>query len=277
MDQPVDRLPGDYFIKPYLGTENAFNICADDPTIMSDVFGANFSTSLVGKTIEVEGEVNRGGCATAAGIHMLLARQVKNVTPGMPVTKGQSWAPVLQPVAPPAISAAPTSPAPPATPAATRNARTASPAPAATAPVAPARTAAPAAVPPPATPTPVTPATPTTDPLVGVVVNYLKAKLPEAQILQSLRQQNHAVKLTGADRAQLEDAGASENLIEGLANPQSIPPTAAEQRTEQRRAEQGNAAAQREQSVACQTKVAKEFPTDRVARARALAECMQGK
>ena len=106
---------------------------------------------------------------------------------------------------------------------------------------------------------------------------YLKAKLPEAQILQNLRQQNHAVKLTGADRAQLEDAGASENLIEGLANPQSIPPTAAEQRTEQRRAEQGSAAAQREKSVACQTKVAKEFPTDRVARARALAECMQGK
>jgi len=75
----------------------------------------------------------------------------------------------------------------------------------------------------------------------------------------------------------LEDAGASEKLLEGLADPQSIPPTDAEQRTIQRREEQANATAQRERSVACQTKVAKEFPTDRTARARALAECIQGK
>jgi hypothetical protein len=276
MDQPIDGLPGDYFIRPYMGTENAFNICADDPTILSDVFGTNYSTSLVGKTIEVEGEVNRGACATAAGIHMLLARQVKTVTPGMAITKGQTWIPstaTVQPLAPPATTAAPPSPV---APAATRNARTATPVPVATAPTASARTAAPAAAPPAATPA-AAPSTPTRDPLVNVVLNYLKAKLPEAQILQNLRQQNHAVKLTGADRAQLEDAGASEKLLEGLADPQSIPPTDAEQRTIQRREEQANATAQRERSVACQTKVAKEFPTDRTARARALAECIQGK
>jgi hypothetical protein len=286
MDPPVDRLPGDYFIKPYTGTDNAFNICADDPTVLSDVFGANYSTTLIGKTIEVEGEVNRGACSTAAGIHMFLARQVKSVTPGM-AASGQKWTAVLQPVAAPAITAVPVSPGPPpiapATPAATRNGRTANAAPVPTASAAPAAATAPPrpAAPPvaaaPNAPPPTPPAAPATDPLVGVVLSYLKAKLPEAQILQSLRQQNHAVKLTGADRAQLEDAGASEKLIEGLANPQSIPPSDGEQRTAQRRVEQENAAAVREQSVACQTKVAKEYPTDRTARARALAECMQGK
>ena len=55
-------------------------------------------------------------------------------------------------------------------------------------------------------------------------MSLLKAKLPEMQIMLMLKQRNRPLKLTGADRAELEDAGASEKLIEAVTNPASIGP-----------------------------------------------------
>jgi hypothetical protein len=55
-------------------------------------------------------------------------------------------------------------------------------------------------------------------------MSLLKAKLPEIQIMLMLKQRNRPLNLTGADRAELEDAGASEKLIEAVTNPASIGP-----------------------------------------------------
>ena len=106
------------------------------------------------------------------------------------------------------------------------------------------------------------------------MIQYLKSKLPEAQILQMLKNQNKAIPLTGADRAQLEDAGASEILIGAMINPASIPQTAAEQRTADRRAEQQKAA---DRFAACQSQASREFPGDAAAQRRAVAACRQAK
>jgi hypothetical protein len=58
--------------------------------------------------------------------------------------------------------------------------------------------------------------------LINNVVSLLKAKAPELQILLMLKQRNRPVKLTGADRGELEDAGASEKLMDAMINPASI-------------------------------------------------------
>jgi hypothetical protein len=92
----------------------------------------------------------------------------------------------------------------------------ASAAPVTTTPVAPARV--------PVTPAPAAPAAQVRDPLFNNVISLLKAKLPEIQIMLMLKQRNRPLKLTGADRAELEDAGASEKLIEAVMNPASIGP-----------------------------------------------------
>jgi len=241
MEPPVEGLPGDYFIRRYLGKEDAFGICATDPGIFSEIFGANYGTAMVGQSVEMEGEINVGACAQAVGIHVTLTRQVKIVTPGMPTAKGQTWVPKLgQPQQPaqPAVTAAPAPNAPavvnreevnraataraealrrnaaPA-PQAARN-PAASPAPATTASVAPAQV--------PVTPAPAAPAAQVRDPLINNVISLLKAKLPEIQIMLMLKQRNRSVKLSGADRAELEDAGASEKLIDAVMNPASIGP-----------------------------------------------------
>jgi hypothetical protein len=75
----------------------------------------------------------------------------------------------------------------------------------------PADTAAPASTQPPA---PVAPQA--TDPLVERVVQWLKAKRPEAQILRVVQNERRVHNLSAADRARLEDAGASENLIDAI-------------------------------------------------------------
>ena len=106
------------------------------------------------------------------------------------------------------------------------------------------------------------------------MIQYLKNKLPEAQILQILKSQNKAIPLTGADRAQLEDAGASEILIDAMIDPASIPQTAAEQRIDQRRAEQQKAA---DRFAACQAQASREFPGNATAQRTAVAACRQAK
>ena len=105
-------------------------------------------------------------------------------------------------------------------------------------------------------------------------MQYLKAKLPEAQILQILKNQNKPIALTGADRAQLEDAGASEVLIEAMINPASIPQTAGEQRAAERREEQQKAA---ERLAACQAQARRDYPNDAAAQRRAVDACRQAK
>lgn len=296
--KPIDRLPGDYFISQFVGTDQAFGVCTSDQSIFSDVFGQNFPTAMVGKTVELQGEVNRGACGTAAGIQVSLTRQFKEVKPGMVAAKGQTWVPTLQavpsaapvtavPLAPPAMrredsggpaatrasaarasarSATPSrSESPAATPA---TASSPAPEPAVRASVTPARPAAvpaPAAVPVPA---------PQKDPRIANVIQYLKNKLQEAQILQILKSQSKPIPLTGADRAQLEDAGASEILIDAMINPASIPQTAAEQRTAQRRAEQQKEA---DRFAACQEQASREFPGNAAAQRTAVAACRQAR
>jgi hypothetical protein len=58
--------------------------------------------------------------------------------------------------------------------------------------------------------------------LINNVVSLLKAKAPEMQIMLMLKRRNRPIKLTGADRAELEDAGASEKLIDAIIDPASI-------------------------------------------------------
>lgn len=266
MEKPVQGLPGDYFINPYIGKEDAFGICTSDPSIMSEIFGANYNTAMVGKALEMEGEIQREQtCATASGIQIVLAPQLKVVTPGMALAKGQTWFPALKPVVPATpVSTAPASTPPPrreSVPAesaqptpARRNAppRPAAPPPATTPPPAAPVTSAsaePAGVhlsraPAPTTETPAVPVTtasvtpapvprerlsdaqaaPLHDPRIRTVLVQLKTGIPEMRILLTLKQRNRPIQLTGDDRGELENAGASEKLIQAMEHPESIGP-----------------------------------------------------
>jgi hypothetical protein len=56
--------------------------CTSSPDIFKDVFGQDFSTSLIGKTVQVEGEVTRAFCNSLGGIRVTLARQLHLVGSG---------------------------------------------------------------------------------------------------------------------------------------------------------------------------------------------------
>jgi hypothetical protein len=86
-------------------------------------------------------------------------------------------------------------------------------------------------------------AAPVRDPLVNNVISLLKSKIPEIRIMLMLKQRNRPLNLTGADRGELENAGASENLIEAMINPASIGPEVTPQAAAA--AARQNAAAQR--------------------------------
>ncbi|HVY64599.1 MAG TPA: hypothetical protein VHH11_07245, partial [Gammaproteobacteria bacterium] len=80
--KPDANLPGDYFINDWLRAEKpegVFAICELGADVFPEVFGVDWSTAMVGKTVELEGELNRGTCATAAGIRIVLARQLRVV------------------------------------------------------------------------------------------------------------------------------------------------------------------------------------------------------
>jgi len=274
MGKPMDRLPGEYFVDGYLGTDRTFGMCTFDTTILSEVFGTNFATAMVGKTIELEGEMNRKSCEAAGGVRLLLARQLKVVTPGMAMVNGQKWTAVqtavvaAQPA--PATQPLPASPSPPTQEDAA--ARLASRAEAV-------RTRTPPAPTPPARPTAPAPAAApqrvlARDPIVDNVIQYLKAKLTETQILRTLQNQNRKHELTGEDRARLEDAGASEKLIDALIDPASIGTLPAESPAAGAATARQDAAAQRERVAACQAQANRDFPRDPAARAKALNTCM---
>jgi hypothetical protein len=298
MEKPPQGLPGDYFINQYVGNEQAFGACTSDPSIMSEIFGASYGTSMVGKTVEMEGEVNREACGTAAGIQVMLARQLKVVTPGMAMANGRSWVAAPQPVSATTSNAA-SSPGGTNAPSATTPTRTpirAAPAPAAggsvTAPATSATPAAatrdavtptaPVAVPAPAMrrrtapqPAPETvAAAPVRDPLVSNVLNSLKTNAPEIRILLMLKQQNRPLKLSADDRARLEEAGASEKLIAAIEMPSSIGPEVTPQAVAEALREENDA---KRQANACRVQANRQYPNDTAARAQAVENCMKGK
>jgi hypothetical protein len=59
-----------------------FNVCTSNSDIFQDVSGADFSTSMIGKAIEVEGEIRRSYCKGLKGsIRITLAHQLRVVKP----------------------------------------------------------------------------------------------------------------------------------------------------------------------------------------------------
>ena len=101
--------------------------------------------------------------------------------------------------------------------------------------------------------------------MVESVIRLLKAKTPEPIILEMVLAQRTPHQLSGADRARLEDAGASEKLIETLLNPSSTS------------APKNPGGSQSQKAAACQAEANRKFPNDNVARAKAFAACMQVK
>lgn len=238
MQKPPQGLPGDYGILQYVGKEKAFGICSQDPSIFTDVFGANYGATMVGKTVEMVGQLNAGGCGTATGIKVMLARQLKIVTPGMAMAKGRTWVPGEKPSALAVLATSTPAPLPAPIAAAVQNQAELNRVagilggggagdPLAVGALTPGR---------PDVQRPPEPAYTGRDPFINSVLGFLKAKTPEIQILFDLKRRNIPMKLSSADRAELENAGASERLLEAMVNPASIGPevTAAAARAAQR-------------------------------------------
>ena len=257
--KPPTDLPGDYFINDWLRAgqpEGAFAICELGADIFPELFGPNWSTAMLGKTVEFEGELNRGTCATAAGIRIELARQLKIVGPNLTASVGRAWdasmapprptggvvtPPPVQPLTPATRPGATRSAAtrPETTPPATRTAPAATPAPAgakggtAAVPTTPATAPPPTAVPatvttlraPPATSAPPAVAPkPASSPVVENVIRMLQAKVDQFRILDDVRRTNQPHALTGDERGRLENAGASERLMEAIEKPSEVKP-----------------------------------------------------
>jgi hypothetical protein len=83
--------------KPY----PEFNVCTTRLDVLQEVFGADFRTSMIGKTIEVRGKP-QGLCWAQAGeIEIFLARQVRPVESAQFAAGTRTWAPPAPYVAPP--------------------------------------------------------------------------------------------------------------------------------------------------------------------------------
>jgi hypothetical protein len=62
--------------RPY----SAFNMCSSDRAIFQERFGPDFMTSMIGKTVEIEGETQGGVCrGLMSSIRVTLAHQVRPV------------------------------------------------------------------------------------------------------------------------------------------------------------------------------------------------------
>jgi hypothetical protein len=217
---------------------------------------------MVGKVVEVEGTIGKPCHDVNAGIQVSVAHQLRVMGPGVAPMVAHVWSPADNPIpVAPAVAARPASenqaevalveaaraatmrrdsvqrvsaiPSQGATPSAGVR-TTPSSDPLAAASITPARV--PAAAPAPAE------AAPVRDPLVNNVISLLKAKFPEIRIMLMLKQRNRPLNLTGADRGELENAGASEKLIEAMMNPASI----GSEVTPQAGAARQNAASQRQ-------------------------------
>jgi hypothetical protein len=292
---PLD-LPGDYFIQQYVGREDAFAICAVDGAVLGDVFGAGYATSAVGKTVEMEGELNSGTCSAAVGIHVDLAHQVKVVTASTPATRGQTFTPKFGPAPAGPGPAAPISdlggkvgamrdnaaaaaaaalfgvagpPAANAGRAGTTTPRTTRE-PATTASVTPARPIVRTLDAPVGPTTPPAPAAPKRDPLIDQILNQMKQGGTEAAVLRALKGKNKAVTLTDADKAELKSAGATDAVIAALLDPSTIPLTPQEQRVAAQQAASQDAA---QKLAACLQQAMKDYPNDRAANVKAQTAC----
>jgi hypothetical protein len=292
---PLD-LPGDYFIQQYVGREDAFAICAVDGAVLGDVFGASYATSAVGKTVEMEGELNSGTCSAAVGIHVDLAHQVKVVTASTPATRGQTFTPKFGPAPAGPGPAAPISdlggkvgamrdnaaaaaaaalfgvagpPAANAGRAGTTTPRTTRE-PATTASVTPARPIVRTLDAPVGPTTPPAPAAPKRDPLIDQILNQMKQGGTEAAVLRALKGKNKAVTLTDADKAELKSAGATDAVIAALLDPSTIPLTPQEQRVAAQQAASQDAA---QKLAACLQQAMKDYPNDRAANVKAQTAC----
>ncbi len=86
-----------------------FNVCTLRPDILRDVFGADFGTSMIGKSIEVQGEPWGAGCrGLRGGIGISLARQVRPAPSAQFAAGTRVWVPppvVLPPARPVPTSA----------------------------------------------------------------------------------------------------------------------------------------------------------------------------
>ena len=293
LTKPPQDLPGNYFIVRYVGREDAFAICATDGAVLGDVFGANYATSMMGKMVEMEGELNSGTCSAAIGIHVDLAHQLKVVTASTPVTKGQTFTPKFGPApagSPPpapiadlggtvgafrdnaaaAAAEALFGGAAPPTANAGRAGMRRMPDPATTASVTPARPVVRTLDTPAAPTAPPAPAAPKRDPLIDQILNQMKQVLNEAGVLRSLKRQNKAVTLTDADKAELKAAGATDAVIAALLDPSTIPLTPQEQRVAAQQAASQDAA---QKLAACLQQAMKDHPNDRQANVKAQIAC----
>jgi len=189
-------------------TKHQFAFCTARPDILQDVIGSDFASKMVGKNLEVEGYVTKG-CRADGGIQITLARQLHVIGPGQAATVAHVWSPDENPIPP--TTPAPSNIAPANTGTRPRTAAPTQPAPSAVQPVQPAP--APLAPPPQAT------AARGADPMVETVMRLLRAKTPEPIILETILGQRTPHNLSGADRARLEDAGASERVLDALTNP----------------------------------------------------------
>ncbi len=62
--------------RPY----SAFNVCTSDRAILQQVFGPDFMTSMIGKTVEIEGETQGAVCrGLMSSIRVTLAHQMRPV------------------------------------------------------------------------------------------------------------------------------------------------------------------------------------------------------
>ncbi len=71
-----------------------FNVCTTSLDIFQDVFGADFRTSMIGKSIEVRGEPGGAFCRALRGsIGVTLARQVRPVPSAQFAAGTRAWVP----------------------------------------------------------------------------------------------------------------------------------------------------------------------------------------
>ena len=71
--------------------DKAFDMCTSRPEILQDLFGPDFSSRMIGKTVEVEGEVTEHNCESTAGIWVTLSHQLHVVGPGQVPTAAPVW------------------------------------------------------------------------------------------------------------------------------------------------------------------------------------------
>ncbi|HVY67125.1 MAG TPA: hypothetical protein VHH11_20110, partial [Gammaproteobacteria bacterium] len=113
---------------------------------------------------------------------------------------------------------------------------------------------------------PAAPAKPAASPVVENAIALLRGKVPQYRILDQVHRSNQPHTLTGDERARLEDAGASERLLQAIEKPADI-------KLEEMQPPRSSPA-NRQAIVACQRKAAQDNPRDAQARIQAIRACM---